>query len=58
MAIPDTFCKGFSSEVAVLRDKIRILRDSEPTDDKSKHLFDLANAVYVLSRRIEELTED
>lgn len=58
MAIPDNFCKGFSLEVGVLRDKIKRLSDLDIENSQGRLLHELAHSVYVLSKRVEELTED
>lgn len=45
---------GLTIETGVLRDKIGRLRDSDLTDDNRRLMFDLADLVNKLSRKLDQ----
>ncbi len=48
---------GLTLETDVLRDKIRMLRDSNMTHDVRRLMFDLADLVNKLSNKVDQLSE-
>lgn len=45
---------GLTLETGVLRDKIKMVRDSDMTDDNLRLIFDLADLVNKLSRKLDK----
>ena len=47
---------GLTIETGVLRDKIRMLRDADMTDDNRRLMLELAELVNKLSKKMDQLS--
>lgn len=47
---------GLTIETDVLRDKIRMLRDADMTDDNRRLMLELAELVNKLSKKMDQLS--